>query len=175
MSKAVFPGSFDPVTVGHMDLIQRASRIYDELIIGVLVNVSKKPLGTLEERVALLQELVRDMPGVTVQPFSGLLVDFVQETGASVIVRGLRTAADFEYELPLAQANRHLNNQADTVFLATAPEFSYISSSGVKEILEFHGDIRDMVPDSVYQWLHAKSKYVQEDLQGGTYAGKQQN
>lgn len=175
MSKAVFPGSFDPVTVGHMDLIHRASRIYEELVIGVLVNVSKKPLGTLEERVALLQDLVRDMPGVSVQPFSGLLVDFVQETGASVIVRGLRTAADFEYELPLAQANRHLNYQADTVFLATSPENSYISSSGVKEILEFHGDIRDMVPDSVYQWLQAKSKYVQEDLQGGTYAGKQQN
>lgn len=175
MSRAIFPGSFDPVTVGHMDLIHRASQIFDELIIGVLVNVSKKPLGTLEERVTLLRELVRGMPGVTVQPFGGLLVDFVQETGATVIVRGLRTAVDFEYELPLAQANRHLKIQADTVFLATAPEYSYISSSGVKEILEFHGDIRDMVPASVYEWLQAKSGYAQEDLQGGTYAGKQQN
>ena len=156
MSKAVFPGSFDPVTVGHMDLIHRAARMFDELIIGVLINVSKKPLGTLEERVGLLEELVRDIPGVSVQPFEGLLVDFVQETGAVAVVRGLRTAVDFEYELPLAQANYHLNTQADTVFLATAPEYSYISSSGVKEILAFHGDIRGMVPESVYQWLQTK-------------------
>ena len=156
MSKAIFPGSFDPVTVGHMDLIHRAARMFDELVIGVLINVSKKPLGTLEERVGLLMELVRDIPGVSVQPFEGLLVDFVQETGAVAVVRGLRTAVDFEYELPLAQANHHLNTQADTVFLATAPEHSYISSSGVKEILAFHGDIRGMVPEPVYQWLQTK-------------------
>ncbi len=156
MSKAVFPGSFDPVTVGHMDLICRAARIFDELVIGVLVNISKKPLGTLEERVALLEELVQDMPGVTVQPFEGLLVDFVQETGAAAVVRGLRTAVDFEYELPLAHTNHYLNTQADTVFLATAPEYSYISSSGIKEILAFHGDVHGMVPESVYQWLQTK-------------------
>lgn len=156
MSKAIFPGSFDPVTVGHMDLICRAARMFDELIIGVLVNISKKPLGTLEERVTLLEKLVEDIPGVTVQPFEGLLVDFVQETGAAAVVRGLRTAVDFEYELPLAQANHHLNTQADTVFLATAPEHSYISSSGVKEILAFHGDVRGMVPELVYQWLQTK-------------------
>ncbi len=156
MSKAVFPGSFDPVTVGHMDLIRRAAGMFDELIIGVLVNASKKPLGTLEERVTILQELVQDMPGVTVQPFQGLLVDFVRQTGAVAVVRGLRTAVDFEYELPLAQANYHMNTQADTVFLATAPEYSYISSSGIKEILAFHGDVRDMVPESVYRWLQTK-------------------
>lgn len=156
MSKAVFPGSFDPVTVGHMDLIQRAAGMFDELVIGVLVNVSKKPLGTLEERVGLLRELVKDIPGVSVQPFEGLLIDFVQETEAVAVVRGLRTAVDFEYELPLAQANHHMNSQADTIFLATAPEYSYISSSGVKEILAFHGDVRGMVPESVYQWLQTK-------------------
>lgn len=156
MSKAVFPGSFDPVTVGHMDLIHRAARMFDELVVAVLINVSKNPLGTLEERVELLEELVREIPGVSVQPFEGLLVDFVQETGAVAVVRGLRTAVDFEYELPLAQANHHLNTQADTVFLATAPEFSYISSSGVKEILAFRGDIRGMVPEPVYQWLQTK-------------------
>ncbi|MDE6568142.1 MAG: pantetheine-phosphate adenylyltransferase [Lachnospiraceae bacterium] len=156
MSKAVFPGSFDPVTVGHMDLIRRAARMFDELVVAVLINVSKNPLGTLEERVELLEELVREMPGVSVQPFEGLLVDFVQKTGATAVVRGLRTAVDFEYELPLAQTNYHLYTQADTVFLATAPEYSYISSSGVKEILAFHGDIRGMVPESVYQWLQTK-------------------
>lgn len=156
MSKAVFPGSFDPVTVGHMDLIYRAAQMFDELVVGVLVNASKKPLGTIEERVGLLEGLVEDIPGVTVQPFEGLLVDFVRETGAVAVVRGLRTAVDFEYELPLAQANYHLNTQADTVFLATAPEYSYVSSSAVKEILAFHGDIRGMVPESVYQWLQTK-------------------
>lgn len=156
MSKAVFPGSFDPVTVGHMDLIYRAAQMFDELVVGVLVNASKKPLGTIEERVGLLEGLVVDIPGVTVQPFEGLLVDFVRETGAVAVVRGLRTAVDFEYELPLAQANYHLNTQADTVFLATAPEYSYVSSSAVKEILAFHGDIRGMVPESVYQWLQTK-------------------
>lgn len=158
MSKAVFPGSFDPVTVGHMDLIHRAARIFDELVIGVLINVSKKPLGSLEERVGLLTELVKDIPGVSVQPFEGLLVDFVRETGAVAVVRGLRTAADFEYELPLAQANHHLNIQVDTVFLATAPEHSYISSSGVKEILAFQGDVQGMVPEPVYQWLKTKNR-----------------
>lgn len=174
MSKAVFPGSFDPVTVGHMDLIRRAARMFDELVVGVLVNVSKTPLGTIEERVALLQELVQDMPGVTVQPFEGLLVDFVQETGAAAVVRGLRNTTDFEYELSLAQVNHHLCTQADTVFLAAAPEHSYISSSGIREILAFHGDIRGMVPDSVYQWLQTKYQDTSgDDLQGGTYAGKQ--
>lgn len=156
MSKAVFPGSFDPVTVGHMDLIRRAANMFDELVVAVLVNVSKQPLGTLEERVNLLQSLLQEMPGVSVQPFEGLLVDFVQEIGADVIVRGLRTAADFEYELPLAQTNRHMNSQVDTVFMVTAPEYSYISSSGVKEILAFHGDVRDFVPEQVYQWLQTK-------------------
>lgn len=156
MSKAVFPGSFDPVTVGHMDLIRRAANMFDELVVAVLVNVSKQPLLTLEERVDILEALLQDMPGVSVQPFEGMLVNFVQDIGADVIIRGLRTAADFEYELPLAQTNRHMNPQVDTLFIATAPEYSYISSSGVKEILAFHGDVRDFVPESVYQWLQTK-------------------
>lgn len=156
MKRAVFPGSFDPVTVGHMDLIRRAANLFDELVVAVLVNVSKQPLLTLEERVELLQGLLQDMPGVSVQPYEGLLVDFVQKIGADVIVRGLRTTADFEYELPLVQANRHMNPQVDTVFMVTAPEYSYISSSGVKEILAFHGDVQDFVPEPVYQWLQTK-------------------
>lgn len=156
MSKAVFPGSFDPVTLGHMDLIKRAAKMFDELVVAVLVNVSKQPLGTLEERVDLLRDLLQDMPGVSVQPFEGMLVDFVQETEADVIVRGLRTAADFEYELSIAQTNRHMNAKIDTIFMVTAPEYSYISSSGVKEILAFHGDVRDFVPETIYQWLQTK-------------------
>lgn len=156
MKRAVFPGSFDPVTVGHMDLIRRAANVFDELVVAVLVNVSKQPLLTLEERVDILLGLLQDMPGVSVQPFEGLLVDFVQKIGADVIIRGLRTAADFEYELPLVQTNRHMNPQVDTVFMVTAPEYSYISSSGVKEILAFHGDVQDLVPEPVYQWLQTK-------------------
>lgn len=153
MSIAVFPGSFDPVTLGHMDLIRRAAKMFDHLVIGVLINSAKQPLCTVEERIAMLEQLVRDLPGVTVQSFDGLLVDFVRETSADVVVRGLRTASDFEYELPLAQANYQLNPDADTVFLATAPEHSFISSGGVKEILRYHGDIRGMVPETVADWL----------------------
>lgn len=162
MSIAVFPGSFDPVTLGHMDLIRRAAKMFDRLVIGVLINSAKRPLCTVEERIEMLEQLVKDLPGVTVQSFDGLLADFVREISADVVVRGLRTAADFEYELPLAQANYRLNSDADTVFLATAPEHSYISSSGVKEILRYHGDINGMVPEIVAERLQ-KTKTETED------------
>ena len=128
MNRAVFPGSFDPVTVGHMDLIVRSAK-------------------------SLLQELTAEIPGVRIEAFDGLLIDFVDKMDACAVIRGLRTAADFEYELPLAQTNRHLNAQVDTVFLATSPEHSYISSSGVKEIIQFGGDITGLVPPSVQQFL----------------------
>lgn len=153
VKRAVFPGSFDPVTTGHVDLIKRAASLFDELIIGILVNSEKEPLFTLEERKYMLKEVSAGISGVSVVSFDGLLVDFVKEVGADVIVRGLRTAADFEYELPLAQANVRLNNQADTVFLATSPEYSFISSSAVKELLRYDGDVREYVPDVVYKRL----------------------
>lgn len=153
MKTAVFPGSFDPVTIGHLDLIKRASDMFDKLVIGVLVNSAKVPLLSVEERVDMLKELTKDLGNVSVQSFGGLLVDFVDMTGASVIVRGLRTAQDFEYELPLAQTNYKLNSNADTIFLATSPEHSYISSSAVKELLRYGADIRSMVPKQVYEKL----------------------
>ena len=153
MRTAIFPGSFDPVTNGHMDLIKRSAGMFDALIIGVLVNIGKTPLFSPEERVRMLRELTRDMENVSVKSFQGLLVDFVAREQADAIVRGLRTAQDFEYELPLAQANYKLDKRADTIFLATAPEYSYISSSGVKEIFRFGGDIREMVPDLVQDRL----------------------
>ena len=130
MKTAVFPGSFDPVTSGHLDLIKRASKMFDRLILGVLINSSKKPLLTVEERVRLLKEVTKDLKNVEVEAFDGLLVDFVDRCDADVIVRGLRTSNDFEYELPLAQANYKLNESADTIFLATSPEYSYVSLSG---------------------------------------------
>lgn len=160
MVTAVFPGSFDPVTIGHMDLIKRASAMFDKLVIGVLVNSAKKPFCTEEERVCMLKELTKDMPGTQVMQFDGLLVDFVKETGASVVVRGIRNSVDFEYELPLAQANYKLDYKADTVFLATLPEHSYISSSAVRELVKYKGDIKGFVPSVVYQFIVQKFDYM---------------
>ncbi|MBR1743626.1 MAG: pantetheine-phosphate adenylyltransferase [Lachnospiraceae bacterium] len=153
MRVAVFPGSFDPVTNGHLDLIRRGAGMFDRLIIGVLVNIGKTPLFSIEERVDMLSALTREFPQISVKTFEGLLVDFVEAEGATVVLRGLRTPQDFSYELPLAQANYKLNKHADTIFLATAPEYSYISSSGVKEIFRFGGEIREMVPGIVYERL----------------------
>lgn len=156
MKTAVFPGSFDPVTNGHLDLIKRSAAMFDKLIVGVLVNIGKVPLFSLEERVEMLKELTNDIPNIEITSFEGLLVDFVEEKKADVIVRGLRSAQDFSYELPLAQANYKMNTKADTIFLATLPEYSYISSSGVKEIYRFGGDIKGMVPDFVFDKLQTK-------------------
>lgn len=154
MSTAVFPGSFDPVTKGHMDLIYRASKMFDALVLGVLINSSKQPLLTLEERVKLLGEVTNKMPNVRVEAFEGLLVDFVNKCDADAIVRGLRSAGDFEYELPLAQANYRLNGKADTIFLATSPQYSYVSSSAVKELMRYNADISDFVPMEALKYLN---------------------
>ena len=153
MSTAVFPGSFDPVTTGHGDLIRRASRMFDRLVVGVLVNSAKQPLFSKEERVAMLREITADQDNIEVSSFEGLLVDFVKEQHADAIVRGLRTPGDFEYELPLAQANHKLSVQADTIFLASAPEYSYISSSAVRELLRYQADISSYVPETVLRYM----------------------
>lgn len=154
MKRAVFPGSFDPVTAGHMDLIIRGAGVFDELILAVLVNVGKFPLFSLEERAEMLQGLTKSMANVSVKTFDGLLADFVEREQVDVVLRGLRTPEDFAYELPIAQTNRRLNRRAETVFLATAPEYSYISSSGIKEIYRFGGDVKGMVPDMVWERLY---------------------
>lgn len=153
MSTAVFPGSFDPVTTGHVDLIRRASRMFDRLVVGVLVNSAKQPLFSKEERVAMLREITANQDNIEVSSFEGLLVDFVKEQHADAIVRGLRTPGDFEYELPLAQANHKLSVQADTIFLAYAPEYSYISSSAVRELLRYQADISGYVPETVLRYM----------------------
>ena len=153
MSTAVFPGSVDPVTTGHVDLIRRASRMFDRLVVGVLVNSAKQPLFSKEERVAMLREITADQDNIEVSSFEGLLVDFVKEQHADAIVRGLRTPGDFEYELPLAQANHKLSVQADTIFLASAPEYSYISSSAVRELLRYQADISGYVPETVLRYM----------------------
>ena len=156
MIRAIYPGSFDPVTLGHLDIIQRAARNCDELIVGVLNNKSKSPLFTVEERVAMLKDVVRNIPNVMIMAFSGLLVDFAREQGAHCIIRGLRAITDFEYELQMAQTNSILNKEIDTMFLTASNDYSYLSSTTVKEIASFGGDIKQFVPREVCDKVYEK-------------------
>ena len=156
MIRAIYPGSFDPVTLGHLDIIQRAARNCDELIVGVLNNKSKSPLFSVEERVAMLKDVVRNIPNVRIMAFSGLLVDFAREQGAHCIIRGLRAITDFEYELQMAQTNSILNKEIDTMFLTASNDYSYLSSTTVKEIASFGGDIKQFVPREVCDKVYEK-------------------
>ena len=152
---AVYPGSFDPVTRGHEDLIRRSLAFADRVVVAVAVNVSKQPLFTLEERVSLLREAVR-FPGVEVRSFDGLLVDFAREVGASIIVRGLRAVSDFEYEFQMALMNRTLDPKIETVFLMPAFDLTYLSSSLVREVARFGGDVSQLVHPAVQRALRGK-------------------
>lgn len=149
MKKAVYPGSFDPVTFGHVDIIERSAKMSDYLIIGVLNNISKTPLFSVEERVNMLKSLTKDIPNVEVKSFGGLLIDFVRENQADAVIRGLRAVTDFEYELQIAQTNRVIAPEVDTVFLTTNLKYSYLSSSIVKEIAAYGGDISAFVPAEI--------------------------
>lgn len=156
MKIAIYPGSFDPVTLGHLDIIERAAKIVDELVVAVLMNGSKSPLFTVEERVNMLREVTKHIGNVKVMSFSGLLVDFAKEINASIIIRGLRAITDFEYELQMAQTNHILNDKIDTVFLTSNLEYSYLSSSTVKEVASFGGDISKFVPEYVIDRIYKK-------------------
>ena len=156
MRRAIYPGSFDPVTYGHLDIINRSSKIVDELIIGVLKNKAKMPLFSVEERVKMLEEVTKDMPKVRIVPFEGLLVDFARQMDARMVVRGLRAITDFEYELQMAQTNHKLEEELETVFLTTALEYSYLSSTIVKEVASFGGDISQFVPELVMDRIFEK-------------------
>ena len=158
MIRAIYPGSFDPVTLGHLDIIRRASRTVNELIVGVLNNGGKTPLFTAEERVEMLREVTKDIPNVKVMAFSGLLVDFARHTESTVVVRGLRAISDFDYELQMAQTNRKMNPHVDTMFLATSLEYAYLSSSTVKEVAFFDGDISEFVPEPVVEKVRERVK-----------------
>ena len=149
MVRAIYPGSFDPVTYGHLDIIKRSADIVDELIVGVLYNKAKIPLFSVEERVKMLDEATKDMENVKIVPFEGLLIDFAKQMDAKVIVRGLRAITDFEYELQMAQTNRKLNPEVETLFMTTSLEYSYLSSSTVKEVASFEGDISQFVPEFI--------------------------
>jgi pantetheine-phosphate adenylyltransferase len=157
MKRAVYPGSFDPVTYGHLDVIRRASEMFDVLIVSVLNNKEKNPLFSVEERVKILKEATKDIPNVQVDSFSGLLIDYAASHDLHVAVRGLRAITDFEYELQIAQTNRLLSQGAlDTMFLTTSLEYAYLSSSSVKEIACFGGDISRCVPDFVAEMTYEK-------------------
>ena len=158
MSTAIYPGSFDPVTYGHLDIIKRSSRMFDQVVIGVLINKSKKPLFSAEERVNMIAEVTKDLKNVSVVAFDGLLVEFAKQMNANIVVRGLRAISDFEYELQIAQTNHALEPEVDTVFLTTNVQYSYVSSTTVREIGSFGGDISDFVPSYVKNKVEEKFK-----------------
>ena len=156
MLRAIYPGSFDPVTNGHMDIVMRSRKIVDELIVGVLCNKAKMPLFSVEERVKMLKEVTKDLENVRIVPFHGLLVEFAAEMGAGLIIRGLRAITDFEYELQMSQTNHKLEPNVETMFLTTGIEYSYLSSTTVKEIAAFGGDLSQFVPEAVAVELKKK-------------------
>jgi len=155
---ALYPGTFDPVTLGHLDIIRRAAGVSDKLVIGVLPNSEKRPWFTVEERIELIKKVTADLDNVVVESFDGLTVDFGKRIGANVIVRGLRAITDFEYELQIAQINHKLNPEIDTIFFTTSVEYSYVSSSIAKEIARYEGNVTGIVPEIIKEDLFAKAR-----------------
>lgn len=162
MKKAIYPGSFDPVTVGHLDIIRRAAQLVDELIVVVLINESKKPFFSLQERVCMIENETADMGNVKVVSHKGLLVDFAKEQNVNAIIRGLRGSVDFEYELVMAQTNKALSESVETIFLITDSKYSFISSSTVKEVAHFGGNISGFVPETVEKKIYEKMQHNAE-------------
>ena len=158
MTVAMYPGSFDPVTRGHLDIIKRSSRMFDKVIVAVLINSAKNPLFTVEERVAMLREACRDIPNVEIDSFNGLTVSFAKQKGATVMVRGLRAVTDFENEIQLAHTNYAMMPEIETVFLVTAIKWSYLSSTIVREAAHYGQDVSRFVPANVEKALVAKRK-----------------
>ena len=153
---AIYPGSFDPITNGHLDLIHRGSHLFDRLLVAVLTNLEKQPLFTAAERVEMLQEVTRGMPNVSVETFGGLLVEYAKQKHAGIILRGIRAFTDYEYELQMAIMNRKLEPSLETVFLVPAESYTYVSSRLVREIFQNGGSVKDLVPPLVEDRLHQK-------------------
>jgi len=161
---AIYPGSFDPITNGHFDLIQRSSRIFDHLIVALLTNAEKQPLFNVEERFEMLQEVTRDMKNVSVDTFSGLLVDYAVRKNARAIVRGIRAFSDYEYEIQMALMNRKLQPKLETIFLMPAESYAYVSSRLVKEISKRGGSVKDLVPPLVEERLSRKIVPINDEV-----------
>ena len=155
---AIYPGSFDPLTNGHVDIIERGARIFDSIIVAILANVEKTPLFSENERIAIIRDVFKNNPHVQVETFNGLLVDYAQRKNATVIVRGLRAVSDFEYEFQMALMNRHLAPSLETVFMMPAEQYTYISSRLIKEVFTLGGEITGLVPPIVEDQLRAKQK-----------------
>jgi len=153
---AVYPGSFDPLTNGHVDIITRGARIFDRIIVAILINAEKAPLFSMDERLKITREVFQDFPNVEVDTFDGLLVDYVERRHAQVIVRGLRAVSDFEFEFQMALMNRRLNGKIETVFMMPAEQYSYISSRLIKEVFSLGGQVHGLVPDTVEERLRQK-------------------
>jgi pantetheine-phosphate adenylyltransferase len=153
---AVCPGSFDPVTYGHLDIIQRAAHVFDTVIVAVLHNTSKQPVFSVDQRMELLREVTKDIPNVKVDSFNGLLIDYMKKNKANTIIKGLRAISDFEYELQMASINRKLDASIETFFMMTNNKYSYLSSSIVKEIAKYHSPVSDLVPPIVEEALMKK-------------------
>ena len=160
---AIYPGSFDPLTNGHVDIIHRGSRLFERIVIAVLINLEKAPLFTVPERVEIARTAFRDMPNVEVDTFDGLLVDYARKKKAGVIVRGLRAVSDFEYEMQMALMNRRLNGEVETVFMMPAEPYTYVSSRLVKEVVALGGSVHGLVPEIVEERLREK-KLARETL-----------
>lgn len=159
--RALYTGSFDPMTNGHLDIIVRASKMFDELVVGVIVNPGKNPLFTKEERVKMIEEITTDLPNVTVDSFCGLLADYVNKNNFNAVIRGLRATSDFEYEIQMAQMNACLFNKGiESVFLMTSPRYSFISSSMIKEVVALNGCVDGLVPELILQQI--KDKYTEK-------------
>lgn len=161
MKIAVYPGSFDPITLGHIDVLKDSAQMFDKVIITVSNNINKNALLSVEERLNLIKESIKDIPNVEVDSFDGLTVEYAKSKNATILLRGLRAVSDFEYEMQLSQTNRALNEDIKTVFLITKPEYNFISSSTVKEILKNKGDISKFVPTPVYKYL--TERYIEKN------------
>ena len=167
--KAVYPGSFDPITNGHIDIIKRGLAIFDEVIVAIAKNSEKKPLFTVKERVKMIREIAKGLKGIRVDVFDGLLVDYVKSVGAKAVIRGLRAVSDFEYEFQMAITNRKLGKDVETIFLMSSEKYSYLSSRIVKEVSSYGGNITGMVPESVVKALGEKfmRKKLTQEIKDG--------